>query len=173
MNLVLAKINEKEEKVKLKYERNENGITFCTSDLINDGIYLEELSLDKKYLLVEVQLEKNVKKYYTIENETEYNEVIYYTITKNNSNRKIDIAFDSFDLEDKNINYMKIDVKNSKLPKDVYDIVIDPGHGGSDKGAEYGGYSESDQTIIYGKRVKEELEKLGLKVKITRDRNRK
>ena len=74
-----------------------------------------------------------MKKYYTIENKTEYNESIYYTITKNNSNKKIEISFDSFNLEEKRINYMKIDVKNSKLPKDVYDIVIDPGHGGSDK----------------------------------------
>ena len=68
---------------------------------------------------------------------------------------------------------MLIDIKDAKLPKDVYDIVIDPGHGGSDNGAEYGGYSEADQTIIYGKRVKEELEELGLKVKITRNRNRR
>ncbi|MDE5830631.1 MAG: N-acetylmuramoyl-L-alanine amidase, partial [Clostridia bacterium] len=51
----------------------------------------------------------------------------------------------------------------------VYDIVIDPGHGGSDNGAEYGGYAESDLTLEYGKKVKTELENLGLKVKITRD----
>lgn len=123
--------------------------------------------------MIEVELEKKNKKYYTIENKTEYPEILYYTITKNNSNRKIDIKFETFKLEEKTINYMLIDTKDAKLPKDVYDIVIDPGHGGSDKGAEYKGYREADQTIVYGKRVKEELEKLGLKVKITRDRNRK
>ncbi len=41
--------------------------------------------------------------------------------------------------------------------------------GGSDTGAQYGGYDEKDLTLEYSKKVKEELEKLGLKVKLTRD----
>lgn len=64
---------------------------------------------------------------------------------------------------------MALDTTKTKLPKDVYDVVIDSGHGGSDNGAEASGYKESDLTLEYAKRVKRELEALGLKVKITRD----
>ena len=34
-----------------------------------------------------------------------------------------------------------------------------------------GGYTEAELTLEYGNMVKTELEKLGLKVKMTRDRN--
>lgn len=169
VNLILAKIDGTEEKVKLQYEENVQGILFYTSDLINKGIDLEKISLNKHYMIIEVQYEKNDRKYYTIENKTEYDEVLYYTITRNNSNNKIDIKFENYQNEQRNFGYMLMDVKNTKLPKDIYDVVVDPGHGGSDKGAEYGGYSESDLTLEYSKKVKTELEKLGLKVKITRD----
>lgn len=64
---------------------------------------------------------------------------------------------------------MELKTKRTNLPKDVYDIVIDPGHGGTDTGAKGSGYEEADITLEYGKQVKEELEKLGIKVKITRD----
>lgn len=102
-------------------------------------------------------------------NKTKYNNIEYYTITKNNTNKKIDINFDMYVGEEKTANYMAMEVKNSKLPKDVYDIVIDPGHGGSDNGAENGEYNESILTLKYANKVKAELEKLGFKVKMTRD----
>lgn len=38
-------------------------------------------------------------------------------------------------------------------------IVIDPGHGGENLGAEYDGYTEKDMTLIVAKAMKEELEK--------------
>lgn len=116
---------------------------------------------------------KEKSKRYTIQNNTKYDEIVYYTITKNNSNHRIDIKFDNYNKDERNIKYMALEVKKSRLPKDVYDIVIDPGHGGADKGAKGGGYDEADLTLKYAKKVKQELEKLGLKVRITRDRNRK
>jgi N-acetylmuramoyl-L-alanine amidase len=66
---------------------------------------------------------------------------------------------------------MKIKVEDSKLPNNVYDIVIDPGHGGVDSGAINGNYYESEITLEYSLILKEELEKLGLKVKLIRDSN--
>ena len=38
-------------------------------------------------------------------------------------------------------------------------IVIDPGHGGENLGAEYDGYTEKDMTLIVAKAMKKELEK--------------
>ena len=38
-------------------------------------------------------------------------------------------------------------------------IVIDPGHGGENLGAEYGSYTEKEMTMIVAKAMKEELEK--------------
>lgn len=170
VNLILADISGKEEKIELNYNEDENSLEFYTSDLINAGIDLENIPVSKHYILIEVKYgDKSNSKYYTIENKTSYAEVEYYTITKNHSNNKIDINFGKYEKEENDINYMQMEVKKAKLPKEVYDIVVDPGHGGSDNGAEYNGYSESDLTIEYAKKVKTELEKLGLKVKITRD----
>lgn len=172
VNLVLATTDEDEKKIKLKFEFDGDLVKFHTSDLINMGIDLEGMAQNKYYILIEVEYEK-VPKYFSINNSTEYGEVVYYTITKNNVNYKIDIDFDTYKKDEKSISYMFMDVKPSHLPKDVYDVVIDPGHGGADNGAEGGGYTESELTLEYGNMVKTELEKLGLKVKMTRNRNRK
>ncbi len=63
---------------------------------------------------------------YTIQNKTEYQQVQYYTMTKNKTNNKIDIDFNIYNTKEKQISCMEIDVNKSKLPKEVYDIVIDP-----------------------------------------------
>lgn len=69
--------------------------------------------------------------------------------------------------------YIKFSIKKSKLPNDVYDIVIDPGHGGNDIGAsgKLNGttYYESELTLEISLLLKKRLEDLGLKVKLTRD----
>ena len=49
-----------------------------------------------------------------------------------------------------------------------YKIVIDPGHGGSDPGAEGNNIIEKDLTLKISKYMKEKLEKLGIPVSITR-----
>lgn len=124
-------------------------------------------------MMIEVRYGETTKKQeskrYSIRNNTKYMDNEYYSITKGGSNKKIDIKFDIYSENEKNINYMLLDTKKSKLPKDVYDVVVDPGHGGSDNGAESGSYKESDLTLDYAQKVKKELEALGLKVKITRD----
>ena len=142
----------------------DNKTCFKLSDKYNDGINLDELKLGKYLLLV-----KENTKYYMLTNNTEYKNMEYYTITKNNSNNKINIDFNNY--LDKN--YLSLKVKKTTLPSDVYDITIDPGHGGNDTGASYKlngtTYYESDLTLDISLLLKEELEKLGLKVKLTRD----
>ena len=60
-------------------------------------------------------------------------------------------------------------IKRSRLPSDIYDIVVDPGHGGKDPGAQSGGYRESDVVLDIGKKLADALESAGYKVLLTRD----
>ena len=99
-------------------------------------------------------------------NSSTYNDITYYTITKNNCNNKLDIHFSSLN----ELPVMKIDVsKIENLPENIYDIAIDPGHGGLDKGDTYSNYSEAELMLKCGLELKKQLEALGLKVFISRN----
>ena len=100
---------------------------FYLSDKNNEGINLDELKTGKYLLLVKNTVDED-EFFYTIENTTDYKTLEYYTITKNNKNNKID--FKSNIDEKLNKNYIEFDIKETKLPNNVYDITIDPGHGG-------------------------------------------
>ena len=170
VDIYFRTINEENELiVDTKYEVNEGKISFSTSDLINEGIDLEALKSNTYYAFVRVQMANDKYKYYTIDNETDYKDVEYYTITRNGKNNRVYINFEKYNLEQREIDYMYIGVNYEKAPDNVYDVVIDPGHGGSDTGAQYNGYVEAKLALKYAKAVKEELEDLGLKVMITRD----
>ncbi len=51
-------------------------------------------------------------------------------------------------------------------PDSVYTIVIDPGHGGKDRGTSFGNVSEKDITLAISKKIKERIEKNSNNVKI-------
>jgi len=149
------------------YDEN-NNTCFTISEYYNTGIYLDDLKQGNYILLVkDIEEEKNI--YYTLNNDTDYKDLEYYTITKNNSNNKININFKEYE-EKKYVNFI---ITESKLPENVYDISIDPGHGGKDPGAigklDGKEYYESNLTLKVSLLLKEELEKLGLKVNITRN----
>ena len=150
---------------------SDDNTCFKISENNNDSINLDELNIGNYVLLVKEIEDDNIK-YYNLENKTDYEDLTYYTITKNRSNKRIDIKFNIYD----NKKHLNIKVKRSKLPSDVYDITIDPGHGGNDPGASYKlndkVYNESDFTLKISLLLKEELEDLGLKVKITRDKDK-
>lgn len=55
--------------------------------------------------------------------------------------------------------------------REVKTIVIDPGHGGKDTGAQGKKSNEKDIVLAIGKLLKKELEKEGFKVKMTRDKD--
>ena len=167
-NLSLVLKNDKEEiTIDSIFERDDD-TCFKLSDKNNGGIYLDNLKPGNYVLLVK-QENEDIIKYYNLKNNTEYDDLVYYTITRNNKNNKVNIKFDIYD----NKNYLNIKVNRTSLPKDVYDITIDPGHGGSDPGARYklGNkvYNESDLTLKISLDLKEQLEDLGLKVKLTRE----
>lgn len=141
---------------------------FSLSSNINEGINLEEL-IDDDYYVVFLKLSctdskgKYKEKIYLLKNLSSNLTNEYYTITKNGKNNKIDILFNE---ENKSI---QIKSKEAILPDDVYDFVIDAGHGGSDTGAQYNEYNEKDFTLDYSISLKSKLEKEGFKVKLTRE----
>ena len=164
LSLVLKNVEE-EIVIDSIFEKEENKTCFALSDKNNEGIYLDELKLGNHTLLVK----QGEDKFYTLENKTDYNNLEYYTITRNNKNNKINIDFSKH----YNKNYLNIRIKSQALPEDIYDITIDPGHGGNDSGASYKlngkTYNESDLTLEVSLLLKSELEDLGLKVKLTRE----
>ena len=135
----------KDKEIEIEYplimETKNNKTIFKTNNLINEGINLENI-LNRNYL---IYLKEN-DNYYTLKNTIDFNHL-------------------------NNQNYMSLKSEKIKLPKDIYDIVIDPGHGGKDVGASSNGYFESKINLDYSLLLKEELEKLGLKVKLTRTKD--
>lgn len=169
-------------------KEEENVYTFKTSEYINEGINLESLPIEDLYLLIKTESlnEKNEKitKYYSVENKSIYKDLEYYTLTKEKKNNKIDIKWNTYD----ECPTLKFQIKETKLPNDVYDITIDPGHDATDPGktvcfdgtnlqdptssgyCNFGTkYKESDMNLLLAKALKEKLENLGYKVIMTRN----
>ena len=166
VNLIIKNLEGEEIEISSNFDYTDNSISFSTSDTINEGINLEDLSIDNYYLLLKIIYSNGDIKYYSLKNASEYENTTYYTLTKNNTNNKIDITFDTYN----DIPYMSLNVtKAESLPEDVYDIAIDPGHGGIDTGGISGDYTEADLVLEYGLNLKSKLEALGLKVFISRD----
>jgi len=145
-----------------EYEININDNIFNLSNLVNEGIYLEEIPIGKYFMFLRSKIvddDENIRyKYYRLDNNTEYKETIYYTFS--NVGNKIIINSDN------EYNTLMLDVfKNNDI--DIYDIVIDPGHGGMDGGASNNKYNERDIALQMAIDLKSKLENFGMKVKLT------
>ena len=178
-SLVLANAS-KEIPIKADINNKDDSYHFKTSEYINDGINLENLDVGTFYFLIKAY-ENDKVKYFPLINDTKYDDLTYYTLTKNNSHKKIDITWDRYQSNE----ILGFHIKNTHLPDEVYDITVDPGHDGNDAGmivCENGdvpnnlgkcpnskAYKESDINFRVSKALKEELEKLGFKVKLTRE----
>ena len=138
-----------------------NNNEFYISDKINGGLNLEEIDDSFTILL------KNNDKYYSFINMSSYKKTDYYSLNKNNKSNYLLFYFDKF----KDAYFLKLDSKIVDTPSDVYDIVIDPGHGGYDVGAINGSVYESNINLSISLKLKEKLEENGFKVKLTRDDN--
>ena len=166
VQVVAKSISGNELIIDTEYDYSNNLLSFSTLDQINTGLNLEELDVTDYYILLKIQFLDNDVKYYSLLNDTEYGNIDYYTLTRNGRNNKIHINFGSY----KEIPFLGLNItKVNKLPEDVYDMVIDPGHGGSDSGAINGKHKESDIVLDYAIDLKNKLEDIGLKVLLTRD----
>ena len=147
-----------------EYTINNTGDGFNLADTINEGMYLEDIPVGTYYVFLRSSTkddkDKDVFRYYILKNNTEYKETIYYTFS--NVGNKIIINSDEY------YETLMIDVSENK-DKDVYDVVIDPGHGGMDSGANKNGNKESNYTMKIAMNLKEKMEANGISVKLTRE----
>ena len=151
----------------INYTNQSNSISFNISDEVNNGIYLDDLPRGNYYAFIklvyenEEDAENPIEKYYILDNQTEYNDTIYYTFSKYNNKIVIN--------SDNDYKTMMLNINEKKDSVKVADIVLDPGHGGMDGGAEAFGYSERDFTYKLAKSIQESLENKGYNVFLTRN----
>ena len=168
--LVIKDGKEYEKIYKLDYEFDKDTLIFSSNEEINSGIILDNLDFGKYYIILRIKMNNSVNpKLYAFKNTSNQENIKYYSITKNNENKGIEIKFDTTTYGKTDYTYLSVNVNKETLPEDVYDIVIDAGHGGKDSGEKKASDTEADIVLGYAKKIKEYLEKEGLKVKLTRD----
>lgn len=157
----LSLLNENRE---INYNLQINDNHFQTNKHINEGINLENIDLGNYLILIKIEKNNEVK-YYNLVNDTSYKDLNYYTFIKNKNCNNIKVSFSKKD----GYSYMKMNVLKERNTKNIYDIIIDPGHGGVDPGAVNGKYKEKDFNLDYAKTLKKVLEENGIKAKLTRE----
>ncbi len=143
-----------------KYDLSVNENKFYLSDKINGGLNLEDIKYDNSTILL-----MSNDKYYPLINNSNYENTDYYTISNFNKTNYLEFVFSKF----KDVSFLKLKCKNILVPDDVYDIVIDPGHGGADVGAVNGNIYESNISLSISNLIKKKLEDEGFKIKLTRE----
>ncbi len=141
-----------------------NNSTFTSYENINTGINLEQITTGEYCLLLKI-VSGNRVTYGNISTSLDNEGLTYYSLTKDGKNNKIDLSLQAHD----ETNYIALNCTEATLPDDVYDIVLDPGHGGNDPGAVNGDYNEATLMLEYAKDIKTALEAKGYKVLLTRD----
>lgn len=154
-------------KINIMDDSNDDNIKeFNFSNLLNDGVYLDDIPLGNYYIFIRTLDKENTEneekhfKYYALKNVTKRQTTTYYTMS--NYNNKIVINNE----ESYPTMFMEISTNSDN---NIYDIVIDPGHGGMDGGATNGRYKETDFTLDMSSKIKEKLEEHGMKVKLTHE----
>lgn len=149
----------------------DNKLIFSSVGNINSGICLDDIKAGNYYLKLRLKLNNSTNpNYYTFTNNSSYPSIEYYTVSRESKNNKVQIGFSEYTTIDNiKLSCLKLNVEQSVLPDDVYDIVIDAGHGGKDTGVKAGGYEEKNITLDSSKILKQALEEKGFKVKLTRD----
>lgn len=91
--------------------------------------------------------------------------ITWYTVTRQGRSNQINLSVEG--------GMLTLNVKSvTQLPKDVYDIVVDPGHGGADPGAVGNGATEAEEVLKVSTYIAKRLEDHGLKVKLTRSNDK-
>ena len=166
-SLCLTLYNGEDKDIEITSDTDGGKINYYISNLINEGLYLDNLDIGTYYLVLKATYpnsedsEKPIIKYYGIKNDTKYKETIYYTLSKYNNVITIN--------SDNEYNTMSFIVKKNNSKNKNYDVTIDPGHGGMDGGGAYGDYKETDFTMEISKLIKTTLEDNGITVKLTHD----
>lgn len=160
-SVVLSFVNRKNTfDIELSYSLNDGILEYYLSDKLNTGYMPDNIEIGDYDLFLKIKSnEKDL--FYVLDNKTKYKKTQYYTLS--NQNKKIVV-----DTEDK---YNTLEFNITKNNNEVYDIVLDPGHGGNDSGACLQTTCETKYTLEFANILKKKLESAGLKVKLTRDTN--
>ena len=155
----------------INYSVEDGNLYFETSEEMNNGIIIDELETGKQYyVLLRLKLNNSINpRFFSFESSNKLDDIDYYTITKDGKNRLAKIALSKKKSSDKEYSFLSIKIEEASLPEDVYDIVVDAGHGGKDPGEKSGNYTEADIDLDVAYALKEKLEEAGYKVKLTRD----
>lgn len=145
-------------------------LSFYVTEELNDGLYIDDIPVGEYPMFLRFTYEDENEegeevtsyKYYVLDNDTEYDNVTYYTVSTYNNMITIN--------SDNDYGTMMFKV-NENNESEIYDVVIDPGHGGEDGGAAVGDDIEADLSFAIGELVKNDLEEAGYKVKLTREEN--
>lgn len=146
-------------------------LKFKSAEKIDEGLCLDTLPTGTCAALLELTDKKGETRTLSLADATGSDKtpaetpVEYYTLSHGWGHRKVTTGFRNFG-ENSTLVFR---VKRSRLPSDVYDIVIDPGHGGKDPGAQSGSYNERDIVLEEAKAIQSALERAGYKVLLTRD----
>ena len=147
----------------IDYKINNLTDSFNMGEKINEGIDLEKIPVGTYYAFLRSsskdEEENDVFRYYVLDNTTDYKETKYYTFS--NVGNKIVIK------TDEEYGTLMFEVTKN-TDKEIYDVVIDAGHGGLDSGANKSGKREANYTIKIAEELKEKMEAYGVKVKMTR-----
>ena len=148
----------------LSFKINKTIDGFNLSDMVNEGMDLDDIPVGKYNMFLRSTNTddngSNSYKYYILNNKTNYKETKYYTFS--NVGNKIVIDTDD--------TYKTLTMNVTKSNEnDIYDVVVDPGHGGMDSGASKNGNKEADFTMKLALSLKEKLEAYGVLVKLTRE----
>lgn len=175
--LIIRDGNEYEKSYNLNYllDKESKLLVFATDNNMNKGIIIDDLPNGTYYFVLRLKTNNSIDpKYYSFRYEEELGEfanIEYYTVTKDGVNKKVVISFDKMKYNGKEMSNLKMDISDAELPEDVYDIVIDAGHGGKDSGEKSGNITEAGITLNYAEKIKAKLEEEGYKVFLTRNRD--
>ncbi|MCR5185878.1 MAG: N-acetylmuramoyl-L-alanine amidase [Clostridia bacterium] len=163
-----------EENLNLDVEFQENDLIVSVKE-INNTIILDNLDDSNYYFLVRLKVNNSVEpRFYSFTNQTKDSDIDYYTVRNTGeeittSGKKGTVHFIDGEYQGKQFSLMYLHMEDAEIPNDVYDIVIDAGHGGKDRGEVKGKFVESDIALKYAKALKEKLDVIGYQVAMTRD----
>ena len=114
---------------------------FQTAKELNEGLCLEGFEDNNYYLMLSVVYGDGSVDYYRVKDASGEEPLVYYTLTDTatGTNQKIEMGQEE--------DTAMLSITTTELPADVYDIVIDPGHGGNDAGTVSGEYCERDLVL--------------------------
>lgn len=169
--LVLRTETGEESSWPLQAETAGGTLSFGLGEVINGGLELEALAEQRGGLLLQAADAAGTLTEYPLTAGSAAGDfpLTYYTVTRGGANRCITIQQADMQWNDSPTQALQLDCTAATLPDGVYDVMIDPGHGGDDGGTINGDHTEADIALDIALRTQRQLQALGLKVGLTRD----